>query len=200
MAYDPTDPGPVLASHDPNWKARFEAAASQLRALGEGTILDREQAALRTRLVEEKGAAYLAKHQNAWERDAFLRDQHVPPFIGPEPGQIDIPVPSPPHDASPEEMLAHYQRFHRLAYDLEHYLELEPAMDWEGGLFAETLVDGRTREVFDAEIPLEWGSVPIRARFAVEAWDDVVHVCALQRPHGDEVVAGVRSDDLLVAG
>ena len=178
--YDPKDPGPVLETYDPNWKARFDAKHGLLEALREMPVLEQDPD-FRSRLTDDLCDALLGQFKYGWEYEAFLRQQHVPWFVGKAEGQIDLPIPSTPHTATPEEMRAHYRRWNELAHELRHHLSLDPAVEWESGLFSEGLADGSTRETFDEVIAPSDRHAPIRARFVVETQGSTVHVCALQR-------------------
>ena len=178
--YDPKDPDPVLKTYDPNWKARFDAKHGLLEALDEMPVLEQDPN-LRSRLTDDLCDALLGQFEYGWEYEAFLRQQYVPWFVGKEEGQIDFSIPSPPHTATPGQMEAHYRHWNELAHDLQHHLILDPAVEWESGLFSESLADGSTRETFDEVIaPDDWHAL-IRARFVVETQGSTVHVCALQR-------------------
>ena len=178
--YDPNDPGPVLKTYDPNWKARFDAKHGLLEELREIPV--REQVpGLRSYLTGGLCEALLDRFKYKWEYEEFLREQYIPWFLGKEKGQIDFPIPSPPHTATSEQMEAHYRHWNELAYDLQHFLSLDPAVEWESGLFSESLANGSTRETFDEVIePSDWHA-PIHGRFVVETQGSSVHVCALQR-------------------
>ncbi|WP_299841274.1 hypothetical protein [uncultured Jannaschia sp.] len=69
----------------------------------------RQDHALLKILGIEMRAALRMRARYAWERDADLRAEYdIDSFTG-EPG--DLRIPSPSHDASPEEMEAHYIRW-----------------------------------------------------------------------------------------
>ena len=178
--YDPNDPGPVLKTYDPNWKARWNTKHELLRALGEMPILEQDPD-FRSRLTGDLCDALIGQYRYRWEYEEFLRQQHVPWFLGKEEGQIDFSIPSTSHTATPEEMQVHYRRWNDLAHELRHHLSLDPAVEWESGLFSERLTDGSMRETFDEVIALDDWHAPIRARFIVETQGSTVHVCALQR-------------------
>lgn len=180
MMYDPKDPGPVLETYDPSWKARWSAKHGLLEALGEMPVLEQDPD-LRSRLTDDLCDALLSQFRHGWEYEAFLRQQHIPWFLGKAEGQIDLLIPSTPHTATPEEMRAHYRRWNELAHELRHHLSLDPAVEWESGPFSEGLADGSTRETFDEVIAPGGRHAPIRARFIVETQGSTVHVCALQR-------------------
>ena len=178
--YDPNDPGPVLKTYDPNWKARFDAKHGLLEEL-RGIPVREQVPGLRSYLTGGLCEALLDRFKYKWEYEEFLREQYVPWFLGKEEGQIDFPIPSPPHTATPKKMEAHYLHWNELAHDLQHHLSLDPAVEWDSGLFSERLAGGSTRETFDEVIePDDWHA-PLRARFVVETQGNSVHVCALQR-------------------
>lgn len=178
--YDPNDPGPVLETYDPNWKARFDAKHGLLEEL-RGIPVRKQVPGLRSYLTGGLCEALLDQFKYKWEYEEFLREQYVPWFFGKEEGQIDFSIPSPPYTATPEQIEAHYRHLNKLVHDLQHHLSLDPAVEWESGLFSERLADGSTRETFDEVIePSDWRA-PLRARFAVEIQGSTVHVCALQR-------------------
>lgn len=178
--YDPNDPGPVLETYDPDWKTRFDAKHGLLEALGEMPVLEQDPD-FRSRLTDDLCHALIGQFKYRWEYEEFLRQQHVPWFLGKGEDQIDFSIPSTPHTATPEEMQAHYRRWNELANELRHHLSLDPTAEWESGLFSESLANESTRETFDKVIaPDDWHA-PIRARFVVETQGSIVHVCALQR-------------------
>ena len=108
--YDPNDPGPVLKTYDPNWKARFDAKHGLLEELREIPVREQEPG-LRSYLTGGLCEALLDQFKYKWEYEKFLREQYVPWFLGKEEGQIDFPIPSPPHTATPEQMEAHYKHW-----------------------------------------------------------------------------------------
>ena len=182
--YDPNDPGPVLKTYDPNWKARFDAKHGLLEEL-RGIPVREQVSGLRSYLTGGLCEAFLDRFKYKWQYEEFLQEQYIPWFLGKEEGQIDFPIPSPPHTATSKKMEAHYRHWNELAHDLQHYLSLDPAVEWDSGLFSERLAGGSTRETFDEVIePSDWRA-SIRARFAVEIQGSNVHVCALQRDGAD---------------
>lgn len=179
MPYDPTDPGPVLDTWDPDWEARFDAAHRELERL-QAFRNPRRDRDLRGQALDEMIAAIHAQFRYGWELDAFLREHRC---LKPSPEDPpDLRAPSPPHTASRTEMEAHYDRWNAHLKEQRFLAGLPPPVEWEDGVFAETLPDGVTREVRDTSLELPWRRVPAHMRLVVERHPGVTHVCVIQRP------------------
>lgn len=180
MSYDPMDPGPVLETYDPDWAARFHAAETMLEVLTARADPRRDHV-LRTELTEDLCSAFEAQFQYSWELDAFLRDRYG---LVPHPGEaMDLRMPSPPHDASPAEMKAHYASWRERLEARRFIASLPPLQEWETGVFATTTVPrGVTREVREAVVERLGMDMPVRMRVVVERHPGTTHVCAVQGP------------------
>ena len=179
--FDPTDPGPVLPSYDPNWEARFDAIHARLEAHERRVASGRADARSHERAQELAGrlcAAHDAQFQYAWQYDEHLRAQHT---FGA--WRASLRLPDVRRDASVEEMRETYRRFGDLCSTVVHLRAFEPAREWGGGLFAEEAPRGVEREIIHEAIELRYPrDRPLHAKLIVERHGAAVHVCAIQDP------------------
>lgn len=188
MSYDPTNPGPVLATYDPNWEARFRAAETMLdavRARGE-PVRDR---ALCAKLTRELLEAHEAQYEHISQYAAAHYGHHC---LGARPDDLPkLYVPAPPHAVTRAQVRAYFANLGKARVYWRFLTSLPPAVEWETGVFAQKPPEGVTPTVDEGIIKTPLMETPVRMTLVVEHHRGTTHVCAVQGP---EDVASVTNN------
>jgi hypothetical protein len=193
MSYDPTNPGPVLDTYDPNWEARFDAIHAELKIVQDGDwfLRDHDRA---KQLTEELIAAHEAQYEHISQYAAAHYGHHCLGALPDDPPELYVPA--PPHAVTRAQVQAYFADLGKARVYWRFLASLPPALEWGTGVFAQTPPADVTPTVDEAIIKTPPMETPVRMTLVVEHHRGVTHVCAVQGP---EDLASITNNLDLVA-